>query len=228
MFIDLNVRKDEKITKRAFQLGYSGIVQVSKDLNHGKEFNRFIDSTNFSDLFISKGIEIKAKNPDELKKKVRKLRKHVDIILVHGGDVKVNRAAVENPHVDIICHPYRQRRDSGINHVLAKKAAENNVAVELNIKHLLRNRNHLRYQIMSHFRQLAKLKKKFQFPLVITSGAQSAYDVRSPLDLVALASCFGMDKKMAMEALSNTPQKIIVSTKEREDFIASGVRQIKE
>jgi ribonuclease P/MRP protein subunit RPP1 len=225
MFYDLNVLNLEEITKRAYELGYVGIAHV----NSGKIDSERTNSRSLVDkLSIFKGIEIKASNLQELKKKVRKNRKKADLILVHGGDLKINRAAVEESKVDILCHPYNHRRDSGINHVLAKIAAENNVAIELNIRHLLQKRNNYRHYIISYFRQLVKLHNKYGFPLIITSGARNKYDLRSPLDLVALASCFGMTPEMAIKSLSKTPKNIIEYSKKRQDFILSGVQNIME
>ena len=79
---------------------------------------------------ILQGVEIKAKNPDELRRMVDRFRDMADIIIVAGGELDINRAACENPKVDILSTPEKQRRDSGIDHVMAKLAAENKVAID--------------------------------------------------------------------------------------------------
>lgn len=212
-------------------MGYQGLVLVrsseesSSNLNgHKDQFKDYKNSDIPGKISTFQGVEIRAKNPEDLRRKIQKFRKKTDVLLVHGGDIKINRAAVEDARVDVLTHPYQRRRDSGFNHVLAKKAAENNVAVEINIGYFLHNRNHRRQKVLAQFRELLKLKSKFDFSLVITSGARSLYDLRSPRDLMALSSCFGMDKETAFSALSNVPGAIIENNKFRHQLISSGVR----
>ena len=177
--------------------------------------------------FIQIGVEIEAKNQEDLKKQVQKFRKKADVILVHGGDLKINRAATEDPRVDILSHPYRTRFDSGINHVLAVKAAENRVAVEVNLKYFLLNRPNQQYRVLSQFRQIMKLHRKYEVPVIITSDTNSIYGLRNPKDVIALADCFGMTKDEAFDALSKTPQEIIQRNKIRDEVIVPGVRLVK-
>lgn len=174
------------------------------------------------------GVEIFAKNPQDLKNKVQKYRKRADIILVHGGNLKINRAASEDPRVDILCNPYNKRWDSGVNHVLAVKAHENRVAMELNLKYLIMTRPNQRYKVLSQFRQIKKLQHKYNFPVIITSGADSLYGLRDPRDIIALAKCFGMNKEEATSALQATPQEMINRNKIRDEVVIPGVRLINE
>jgi ribonuclease P/MRP protein subunit RPP1 len=146
--------------------------------------------------------------------------------MVRGGDLKVNRAACEDRRVDILSQPYRSRRDTGINHVLARKASENNVAIELNLKNFLKTNLRYRYRIISQFRHIVELQRKFKFPLIITSNANSKYDIRTPQDIFALAKCFGMTFEETYDALSTTPQNIFETNNIRASFVVDGVRKI--
>jgi ribonuclease P/MRP protein subunit RPP1 len=236
MFIDLHVHYYPGITKDAWKMGYHGLVLVrsseesSSNLSgHKEQLKTYKNSAIPSRDILSKvstfeGVEIRAKNPEDLKRKIQKFRKRTDVLLVQGGDLKINRASVEDPRVDVLAHPYQGRRDSGFNHVLAKKAAENEVAIEINIGYFLRSRNHRRQKVIAQFRELVKLKSKFDFPLVITSGARSLYDLRSPQDLMALSNCFGMDKENSFSALSTVPEDITENNQLRHQLISSGVR----
>ena len=73
-----------------------------------------------------------------------------------------------------------------------------------------------------------KLKRKYEFPVIIVSDARSFYDLRNPRDVMALAACFGMRKDEAFEALSTTPQEIMDRDSMRDQVIKSGVRLIKQ
>lgn len=234
MFFDFHIHRNHELAIEAKKMGYRGVSLVvsSKDCNdnpgiiknlrkatnHIPEDNKFI---------INSGVEIHAKNPEDLKKKVKKFRKKADVILVHGGDLKINRAATEDPRIDILSHPYRSRYDSGINHVLSVKAAENSVAVEINLKYLLLTRPNQRHRVLNQFRQIVKLHRKYKFPMIINSDASSIYDLRNPKDVIALASCFGMTDGEASRALSTVPREIMDRTKIRDETILSGVCLIK-
>ena len=237
MFFDFHIHGDPEIALNAGKLGYHGVVLTvcSRDCNNQPETIKNlrksvekIKSDNGENLIsIQIGVEIEARNPEDLKKKVNKFRKKADVILVHGGDLKINRAATEDPRVDILSHPYRARFDSGLNHVLAVKASENSVAVELNLKYFLLTRPNHRYRVLTQFRQIMKLHRKYKFPVIITSDAGTNYDLRNPRDVMVLAACFGMTEEEAFEALSKTPQEIIQKNEIRNEIIVPGARFVK-
>jgi ribonuclease P/MRP protein subunit RPP1 len=209
------------------RLGYAGVAVTRYLEDYNSEFSReFDDLKSSTSLILKKCLEISCKNPEDLRKKVQKSRKKADIVMVRGGDLKVNRAACEDRRVDILSQPYRSRRDTGINHVLARKASENNVAIELNLKNFLKTNLRYRYRIISQFRHIVELQRKFKFPLIITSNANSKYDIRTPQDIFALAKCFGMTFEETYDALSTTPQNIFETNNIRASFVVDGVRKI--
>lgn len=232
VFFDFHVHKDAQMVEEAAKLGFSGIAlfdQVGKNSHHNNsqilyqfDFEKFKDKYSIN---LQMGVEIKAKNPEDMKKKVQKFRNKADVLLVYGGDLKINRAACEDSRVDIISHPYQNRRDCGINHVLARKAAENQVAIELNLRYLSKTRSYLRYKVLAHFREIIKLQRKFEFPVIITSDARSIYDLHTPQDIIALSKCFGMAKEEAICALSEIPQNIMKRSSLRNRVVIEGVKK---
>jgi ribonuclease P/MRP protein subunit RPP1 len=236
MFFDFHIHGGPELAIDAGKMGYHGVglTVYSRDcINQPetiKNLRKSVSNLNEDgdkQLSIQIGVEIEAKNQEDLKKQVQQFRKKADIILVHGGDLKINRAATEDPRVDILCHPYRNRFDSGINHVLAVKAAENRVAVEINLKYFLLTRPNQQYRVLSQFRQIMKLYRKYHVPVIITSDTSSFYGLRNPRDVTVLAACFGMTGDEAFDALSKTPQEIIHRNKIRDEVIVPGVRVIK-
>ena len=137
-FIDLHFHGNETLIKEAQRLGYTGIVVTRHLEEYDSEFRRMFDDLDSShDIVLRKGVEITCKNSEDLRKKIQRSRKSTDILIVQGGDLKINRAACDDRLIDILSQPYRSRRDTGINHVLAKRASENDVAIELNLNYLL-------------------------------------------------------------------------------------------
>jgi ribonuclease P/MRP protein subunit RPP1 len=229
LFFDFHVNENIRLIGEAERLGFTGLAFFNPENTNSNQHNGLEDRIVKEDhsIEIYNGVAIRAKNPEQMKNKVGKFRKEADVILVLGGDQKINRAACEDPRVDIIAQPYRNRRDCGINHVIGKKAAENRVAVELNIRYLSKTSSYLRYKVLAYFREILKLKRKYDFPLIITSDARTIFDQHSPQDIIALSRCFGMDRQESLDALSKTPLDIIERNKIRDNIIANGVKLIK-
>jgi ribonuclease P/MRP protein subunit RPP1 len=223
MFFDLHVHADEKIAKEAKRLGYNGISVVSYSNEYEEDFlDKF---SNFDNVFtIKNGIEIVANNSSSLKKEIKKFRKKADILIVQGGNLKINRMASMDSRVDIISHPFKDRRDCGLNHILAKKAAENDVAIEINLMSILSNNRSFRSKILSKYRQIIKLHRKFEFPLIFASDAHSTYDLRTPNDIICLLALLGLSRKEIYNVLSKTPRNIIEKNKMREKIIVDGAK----
>ena len=226
-FYDLNIRASRKIIQEAERLGFAGVSLTYNFDDYNSEISKEYDEIKLeSNILIRKCLEVSCKNQEELKKKVQKSRKKADIIMVKGGDTRINRAACEDRNVDILSQPYRNRRDSGMNHVLARKAAENDVAVEINLNGFLKTNVRYRHRVISQFRHVMDLKRKYGFSVIITSGARSTYDLRNPLDIFALSNCFGMSENESFEALSTIPKHVIDRNDHRGNFVVDGVRTV--
>lgn len=176
------------------------------------------------------GVEIllglEARNVKELKRLVA-MRQMFDILLVHGGDLRLNRAAVEIKEVDILTHPERGRYDSGLNHVMAKLAKRNRVAVEINFNGILSSTKKTRGRVLANMRDNIALAKRYGMPIIVCSGAKIHWDMRDPLSMASMATWLGMPLKEAKEAVSKVPELIIKKLKERKSdrWIMPGVRK---
>ena len=92
-------------------------------------------------------------------KLVKKYRNKVDVVLVEGGIIKINRTALEMHDVDILSSPELNRRDCGIDHVLARLGSSHRVAIELNFKNLMDKKYYDRAKILWAFRRNLFLAK---------------------------------------------------------------------
>src|SRR3989338_3397879 len=123
------INRAEKLDLKTICISDS-IDSIEKFKEIAKEIKALKEKTS-TKLEILQGVEIKAKNADEMRRMVDRFRDLADIIIVAGGDLEINRAACENSKVNILATPEKQRKDSGFDHVMAKLAAENKIAVEL-------------------------------------------------------------------------------------------------
>ena len=218
----------EEIVKTAKEFGYKGIGFISYPLKKEEEdllkaeINRVSKEYNF-EIYI--GFE--ATNKMELKKLLNR-RREFDLLLVRGGMNFMNRIAVENRGVDILTHPDYERKDCGINHVLARLAKENEVAIEINFREVLNSEGLTRKNVLANHMEIIRLYKKFKFPLIISSGALSHWQIKDPKVLISYLVTLGLEMKEAKEALSVTPRKIIERAKEwkSDKWIMPGVKVV--
>jgi ribonuclease P/MRP protein subunit RPP1 len=202
----------------ANHLGYSGIGIT----NHIDE--QSLPGGSHDDIELVRGAEIEVRNSSKLHGLVGKFRKKVDVLVVHGGSESINRSAVENPNVDVLTNLLTDR-DNGFNHVLAKAAHDNEVAIAFNLDAIIKQRGGRRVHALGHFRKNLQLARKYNVPAILTSNAMCCYDMRAPREMIALAGLFGMEKDEANAALSTIPEGIIKGNR-RNSSIPQGVRII--
>jgi ribonuclease P/MRP protein subunit RPP1 len=177
-------------------------------------------------ISIEFGIEINAKNQNEVYKIPQKFRNKCKYISVLGGDLKINRAVCENRRIDVLSRPYLNSRECGINQVLAKEAYRNNVAIEIVFNDILSSYLSYRSKIMAHFREIIKLHKKFKFPLIVSSGSSSIWDIRSPKDISAIFKSLDLSEEEIIRCLYDYPKNIVDFNNNRENMVVEGVKKI--
>ncbi len=74
---------------------------------------------------------------------------------------------------------------------------------------IIRLRGSARVRALAELGHNLKLARKYDAPMLLTSNAQSIYDLRAPREMIALASIFGMTPEEAIAALSTVPEGII-------------------
>ncbi len=90
------------------------------------------------------------------------------------------------------------QRVSGLNHVLAREAAKNNVKVAFNFNRLLRTKNAV---LLGRMMQNAKLCEKYKARIVVASFASKPSEMRAPRELKAFARVLGIHPSNAKNAL---------------------------
>lgn len=216
----------EQFAVQARKLGYSGIC--FSEFYEGRARLEKLKAE-IAKAQRKTGVEIflglEASSTKELKRLVR-MRQMFDVLLVNGGDLRLNRAAVETKEVDILTRPEHGRYDSGINHIMAKLAKRNHVAIEINFNEILSSTKKTRGRVLANMGNNIALAKRYGMPIVICSGAKSHWDMRDPLSMTSMAEWLGMPLKNAKEAVSKVSESIIKELKKRKNdkWIMSGVR----
>ncbi len=188
--------------KIAKSLGLGGVCLTLNWTNEASlnQFLANVEKIKTKDFDIAIAVELEGK-PNQVRELAKRLRKSVEIISVHGGDSEVNRMAVETPEIDILLHPELKREDSGFDHVMAKLAKENNVAIEFCLSDLVYTYKKPRADILKNLLYNAKLVRKFKTPFVLTSGAFSEWNLRAPSELISFGRILGFSDTQISHAL---------------------------
>jgi len=182
----------------AKRLGYAGII-VCNHSSSGPVIGTD-GAKSVGGIEVAWGTELVAKNPQVLHQKVASMRGRVDFLAVHGGQDKINRAACEDPNVDLLVHPQKDGKKLGV--AAAKAAKDNQVAIGLDLGPLIKFRGGSRIRWMNTIQKDLALIRKFDLGLMITAGAYSHLDLRAPRELAALANLLGLEGEVAKDALA--------------------------
>jgi ribonuclease P/MRP protein subunit RPP1 len=232
MFFDLNIKGSslENNVKMAAEASRYGWEHINFSYNQ----NDFHDALNLKDDLKEKlgeditfdyTLEIESTNINEIRKNVNKFRNNALCISVIGGDLKVNRAVLENIKIDVLSRPYLRRYDSGLNHILAKEAVNNNVAVELCFKDILKTYLAPRAKVISNFRDIYTLYRKFDFPLILSSRAESVFDIKTTYDFISVFKQTGLTDEEIDKSFM-TAERILEFNRNRDNLIFKGVRRV--
>lgn len=154
------------------------------------------------------GFEIDASNKNELKNSLGQSQEF-DYVVISGGDEHINRLAVSDRRVDILAHPERGRKDSGVDTFVAKQAQKNNVAIEVNLRNLILGGGNHRVNTLKNVERALMLSRKYGFNLVVTTGAKSRLELRSADAVSQILYLLGFEKREVEAAMVSVPKVIL-------------------
>jgi ribonuclease P/MRP protein subunit RPP1 len=226
-FYDLNVHAFpegaatvSRMALAARDNGFSGIC-----ISYHDPFFSAVEEKELFGIQLYKGVEVVVPRLNDLRKMVDRYRNKVDVLTVHGGEEALNRAACEDDRVDVLAHP-QDGKTSGINHIVAKMAADRFIAIEFDLSPIITGKGGNRVKALSWYRTNLTLVKKYGTPYVITAGTLSQYDMRDIRALISLCALFGMDEEDAIKGLSYYPSEILRRNLPGTGFIMEGVELI--
>ena len=185
---------------RRLGLGVIGIVVPAADLAGLEKLRKGLDWREKPRLAL--GVEAFTEKPEQLRRLAEAVRRSAEIVVARGGTAELNRAVIETPEVDILINHDIEGR-CGINHVLARLAKKNGVAIGFDFNQLMTSYRLGRIQEFSAMVETARQVSKAGAPLVLTSGAQDPWDMRSPSELMAMGRLLGLNGTEIRRGLSD-------------------------
>jgi ribonuclease P/MRP protein subunit RPP1 len=203
----------EQLIEFAKKLGYSGIA-ICDNYQGLEKLNELKNKiSEIKDIEVYSGVNIIAKDVNEMKEIVSKVRENVHVVIVSGGDYSINRAACDDSRIDILMHPELGRPDSGLDEPSLEAATHNNVAIGISFREILYNFRKPRAYILNHISRNLMLCEHFRTPTVICSCAQSTWGMRNPREFVSLLNVLGLDIGKAFASVTSIPQAIVEENK---------------
>jgi ribonuclease P/MRP protein subunit RPP1 len=141
---------------------------------------------------ICTGIIIKGIPLKDIISRIKKERSTESLVSVEAGDNSYNRTVISLKGVHSI-RGVQSAEKNAFDHVAAKMAADNRVAIDLDLSVIVSGRGSTRQRAIHRYRDILILEQRFEFPLTLSSYAHSVLDMRAVREITGLCSILGMD-----------------------------------
>jgi len=168
----------------------------------------------FKEVFcLDKALVIKTEKKEEVIRKVSSFHsKNIPVIILGSAD-EINRMAVEDKRASMLLNPEETRKkdfmhwkNSGLNHVLCRLAAQNNVKIGISFSSLADLKGRDRASRLGRIMQNIVLCRKYKTKMLIASFAESEAELLSPYELKSLALTLGMTPAQANQSLETAKE----------------------
>ena len=149
-------------------------------------------SGEFYGIEIHSGVLIRDTGVRDLISRIKRERNHEAVVSVQAGDNGFNRSVINLKGVHILRGLHSADKNA-FDHVAAKMAADNGVAIDLDLSALISGRGFTRQRAMHRYRDILVLKRRYEFPITISSYARSILEMRAVREITGLCSLIGMD-----------------------------------
>jgi ribonuclease P/MRP protein subunit RPP1 len=149
-------------------------------------------SGEFYGMEIYSGILIRDAGVRDLMSRIKRERNNKAVVSVQAGDNGFNRSVINLNGVHILRGLHSADKNA-FDHVAATMAADNRVAIDLDLSPLISGRGFTRQRAMHRYRDILVLERRYEFPITISSHAGSILDMRAVREISGLCSLVGMD-----------------------------------
>ena len=174
---DTSVRR---MALEARALGFDSLVAIDTPSGHCEGME------------IYSGVSIRNSPMRDVIARVKRAKDAGAVVSVCARDNGFNRAVIGLKGVHILRGIQAAGRDA-FDHVTAKMAAENNVAVDIDLSPLISGRGVLRQRAIHGYRDLLSFRNRYRFPITFSTGSRSCLQLRGVREITGLTSLIGMD-----------------------------------
>jgi len=154
----------------------------------------------FDGVEILSGILVQDAPMRDVIARVKRAKDSGTVVSVSARDNGFNRAVISLRGVHIL-RGIQAADKMAFDHVTAKMAADNNVAIDIDLSVLIASRGVTRQRAIHRYRDILTLERRFEFPVSLSSYARSYLDLRAVREITGLCSLIGMDISGVEKAL---------------------------
>ncbi len=212
----------------AIELGYAGVALADFEDVSPKALKQIRKEYSPKCNLFTRATII-PKSADAMKRSLKELHNAVDIIAVRSGSAEKNIYvnAILDKRVDIISLSELSEFNC-LDYSHFKMAKENGVIIEISTCELILKERFQRSKLIRLMYKNCEQIIRANAPFIITSGAESKWELRAPKELIALAGLIKIPEKQATCALSSYPEMLIQKIRMMRDpnCIMAGVRVV--
>jgi RNase P/RNase MRP subunit p30 len=219
----------ENMIRQSFVLGYSG-VGIPSPANISVEIvsklRQLCEDVGID--FVTR-VDLAPKSANELLVQLRRFRRKFEIISVTCQSKPIARQAAKDRRVDLVSFPSPDFRQRFFDAAEAELMASALASLEIDMFSLLSGTSFERIRMLSNLRREIATAEKFSVPIVISSGAEDEFFMRTPRDFAAFSCLFDMPLASALEAVSKNPLTIVKRNRAKMSprYVAPGIRVIR-
>ncbi len=231
-FVDLHLRppidqinRVKGLIDKAAELGYSAVgltLPIGAKKEDVEKLRKICENLGLD--FVTR-VDLTPKTSKNLLNILNKIRRKFEIIAVHCNTKGVAIQAAKDRRVDLLSFSSSSLRRNFFSASEARLASEKNSAIEVDMSPLLYLEGTPRIRLMNILRKNVSIAKKFDVPIVLSSGSDSPHLLRKPEDYAFLAYLVGLDLYAAKQALSSSPRDIIERNRKKlsSNYVHPGV-----
>lgn len=223
-----DVKQAEGLVRRSAQLGYRLVgITLPPNVKQG-DVDRLKVICAEAGVDLATRVDLTPKTTHDLLKNLGTLRRKFELVSVMCTSKSTARQAAKDRRVDLLSFAV-EPRERFFDHAEAELASNASASLEVDIAPLLSLNSIPRVRLLSRLRKEVETAKEFGVPVVVSSGAEDPYLLRSPHDYAALTVLFDLPSPLRMRALSENPLAIIKRNRLKlsPDYVAPGIRVIK-
>jgi ribonuclease P/MRP protein subunit RPP1 len=154
----------------------------------------------FDGMEVLSGIAVQEASMRDVIHRVKRANDSGAVVSVTARDNGFNRAVIGLRGVHIIRGIHAADKNA-FDHVTARMAADNNVAIDIDLSILISGRGIIRQRAIHRYRDIMVLERRFEFPVTLSTCARSYLDLRAVREITGLCSLIGMEISGVEKAL---------------------------
>jgi RNase P/RNase MRP subunit p30 len=215
--------------RKAANLGYRLIAVTLPPSRYDETSRRIRETCDQAGIDFATRVDLRPNTPNELLHNLRKLRRSFEIVSVLCHSKNVSRQAAKDRRVDLLNFPLIDFHQRFFDIAEAELASNSLAALEIDLEPVLTSNPQTRIRLLSSLRRETSIAENSRVPIVVSGGASRERFMRRPVEMAITASLFGLEKHVALDAVSKNPSTIVKRNREKLSprFIAPGIRVLR-